>query len=455
MKFCTTCGRTYEDPEIDICPHDGTPLFGMAGSEGNDLPDEDVEPGAGEVEASSESVDLPGVIAAQAEIEPVASEEEEEEDELVDLPAPAATSATPAVEEEREDDLFTEPSEPLFQESDAQDEEQDDGLDDLFGDEEEEEEEDELVDLPASAAPVLDEPVEGDPLAASERALYGAEEEEQSLLSDDSEATPDTAPVLSDELFGDEREREFDIPGADDAASIQISEALDTTLDDLGEDSEPEGDVSLADAYQPTSIPKEDEDVTADRMADPLQDDSSGGRTGLLLVLLLLILCAGAAWYFIAGPGATPEEPTPPVGVETDGSGTQADGAQTPPVAQTPDAGVNAATVDAGAQADMGAAAQADSGATTEQGAEKTEQGAKNEASPGIAPPPVKKDPPPVKKEPAPVKKTVAAPKKTTSEPKKTASEPKKTEPAKTTTPPVEEPAKKEELKDELDNLLE
>src|SRR5690625_5313532 len=31
-RFCTTCGRNYEE-SIDICPHDGTPLFGMAGTE--------------------------------------------------------------------------------------------------------------------------------------------------------------------------------------------------------------------------------------------------------------------------------------------------------------------------------------------------------------------------------------------------------------------------------------
>ena len=43
MKFCTTCGRTYEDPAVTVCPHDGTPLFGMAGDEDGAGGDEAVE----------------------------------------------------------------------------------------------------------------------------------------------------------------------------------------------------------------------------------------------------------------------------------------------------------------------------------------------------------------------------------------------------------------------------
>lgn len=448
MKFCTTCGRTYEDPEIDICPHDGTPLFGMAGSEGKDLPDEDVEPGGeeegAELAASSQSVEELPVAAPAME----AGEEESGEDDL-ELSVPAAASAEPVAADDEtsdgtDDDLFAEPSEPLFQESEAEQEAETSLRDELFGGEEDEEDEE----VPSISTPpvVADDSVE-DPLAASERALYGDEEEQPSLLSDDSEATPDTAPVLSDELFAEEREREFDIPGADDAASIQISEALDTTLEDLSDPSEPEGDVSLADAYQPTSIPQE-EDPTADRMPDPLQEESSGGRTGLLLVLLVLILIAGAAWYFLAGPGATPEEPAQQPAVEQTDANAKEDGAQTPPVATSPDAGAG----DAGAaQGDMGVAqADAASDSDTAGGEEPVR---KDASSKGIAPPPVKKEE--VKKAPAPVKKT--APKKaTTPEPKKKVEEPKKTT---TTTPPPakkeEEPAKKEELNDELENLLE
>ena len=50
MRFCTTCGRSFED-DVEVCPHDGTPLFGSssddeAPSEGSDAPSpEESSPG--------------------------------------------------------------------------------------------------------------------------------------------------------------------------------------------------------------------------------------------------------------------------------------------------------------------------------------------------------------------------------------------------------------------------
>ena len=91
MKFCTTCGRTYEDPAVTVCPHDGTPLFGMAGDEDNAGGGEAVE-SADAVEAAA--VDAP--VAAHVEPEPELPASIED-----DLPAPV---------EEVDDDVFPAPA---------------------------------------------------------------------------------------------------------------------------------------------------------------------------------------------------------------------------------------------------------------------------------------------------------------------------------------------------------
>ena len=122
MKFCTTCGRTYTEPDVDMCPHDGTPLFSMAGSEDEpsasaslDEPSAPVvqgalmgaedlaaESGSGEYQLPDD--DLPAPVARA-----------ESEGEFDDLPAPAASRSldlesdelsSPALADSSGDDLL-------------------------------------------------------------------------------------------------------------------------------------------------------------------------------------------------------------------------------------------------------------------------------------------------------------------------------------------------------------
>lgn len=92
MRFCTTCGRNFEEA-IDVCPHDGTPLFGMAGDE---------EAAAVPEIVAEAAVAVAPATKVQAPVE-VAEEEaprEEEDDEIVVVVSPGAPAEDTAEEDE-------------------------------------------------------------------------------------------------------------------------------------------------------------------------------------------------------------------------------------------------------------------------------------------------------------------------------------------------------------------
>ncbi|MFB6351293.1 MAG: hypothetical protein ABEN55_08020, partial [Bradymonadaceae bacterium] len=99
MRFCTTCGRNFEE-DVDVCPHDGTPLFGSGDEEGEDQQEaqeqeapETPQPqpeGVGVVEESDASIGEPAFDDVSDEGGPSALElleGEEGEDPEVDAPA--------------------------------------------------------------------------------------------------------------------------------------------------------------------------------------------------------------------------------------------------------------------------------------------------------------------------------------------------------------------------------
>ena len=435
MQFCTTCGRTYEDPEIDICPHDGTPLFSMAGSEGRDLPDEEAEAIGDEADES------PSLEALAAEPAPGLHEdfsEGDEDDLALDDSGFDDPQLVPLGSEgpDFEDDLFVSPSESADEPLVATAEEPSELL---FGDDEDAFEttstsqdfdpfsEDLAFKEGAQESSSPDLALQGDPVVAAskeERELFeepAAEEAEHEELFGEPQGELSVEEPRLEELKA--QDRPLELPGADEAASLQISEAIDTTLGDLGEDSELPGDASLADAYTPSSLPQDrDLDLSDERLADPLENHSSG-RGGLLAVLVLILLAAAIGWYFLLGPGAGTAEvvptPTPDV-IEA-----------RPAEPITPEPAVIVAP-------DMASEAALDAGAL--------DAGVDAEAAQGLAtPPPVEKPKPRRRKKPAAAEVKAKAPAEVKA--------PVKSE-APAENPPLK-PAVKEKLDDELNNLLE
>ncbi|MBA2662827.1 MAG: hypothetical protein H0U74_11060 [Bradymonadaceae bacterium] len=251
MRFCTTCGRNFES-SIDVCPHDGTPLFGMAGDEEDAASEQDMaaevasvlagEPSAVVLEAPISEMDAapedqPAAVESEDAPLPVAAEKEEEE--------PVADEPEPATKEEEEP------------ESAAKEEEQQE-----------------------EAAPV-------------------AEEEEPA--ADDE--IPD-APALADDQ--DDEEDLADGPGAD-----QIAAGIEGVLDEFPETTDRPAmlaSFNLGDEDDDADMP------AASSSSSTAARKQKGKMPVFVLVILGVSLALGAYW-FIAGPGSqgvvAPERPTP------------------------------------------------------------------------------------------------------------------------------------------------
>lgn len=266
MRFCTTCGRNFET-SIDICPHDGTPLFGMAGEEEKAAQDELVaevasvlagdERATFSVEPSSEEIPVdPGLpyddVAAQ-----------EEEDLFGDSLVEPSDDVEPAVGLDDDSDPFgiaveagesagNEPSEDLF-------------ADDSFGE-------------------------DGEPSEA-----------EEDFFSE-------SAGLDEDDLFGEPSESSG-VAQDDSDVSQQIAASIDGLLDEIDED---KGEKPLS----MSSSLAADESVS---VADPYEDDyvaKKGSKMPLLIILVLVLSSAAGIYFFMNGSltnGVEPDANTPAV----------------------------------------------------------------------------------------------------------------------------------------------
>ena len=316
VRFCTTCGRTYADPDIEMCPHDGTPLFGMAGES-----DEQQETGLGASPAFDadeanplaemsvfQNDDEGGFGALGSDDEQLASDDASDEpfgfDD--DLPSP--------VERDVEDDAFDvgrsfededDLPAPIAVAMDSYDDlpaptsHDSEGEEiDLFAGQEQQveldEPSDDLSDLPA-------------PVSSTED-LFGdseSEEEEEdsasSLLLDE----PSSDPF---ELGGESSADDSDdaLPMADDAASVQIAADIESTLGELGaEDSNDSGEYAVpsASASLVDTMAVEDElsvdapETELPPIAEP--EKRSAFRTIMLLGVLAfaIIFTVVFLWY--------------------------------------------------------------------------------------------------------------------------------------------------------------
>lgn len=404
MRFCTTCGRNFET-SIDICPHDGTPLFGMAGEEENTAQDELV-------------AEVASVLAG------------DERDPVVASPFSNDVSAEPEVlpdedEAAQEEDLF---GAPLA--NPADDFDLGVGLDDTS---------DPFAIAAQAADSVADEPSEDLFAADSEEedlfAVKG-EEREEDLFGEDgdpSEAEEDffekSAGLDEDDLFG-EPEESPGIAQADSDVSQQIAASIDGLLDEIDDDK----------GQKPLSMSSSlGEDVPA--VADSYDDEyvaKKGSKMPLLIILMLIIGSVAGVYLFMNGSitnGVKPDPNTPAVV------------APKPPVQPAEEAVVEEAEAAEPAAVEEEPAAEIEEPAAVEEQAAVVEEPAKPAVVPAaeVAPAPVVAKPAVVAPAPKPVvAKEKPAPAKPVEEPAETV-KPKKTE--------AREPTAEELLEEELKRM--
>jgi hypothetical protein len=270
MRFCTTCGRTYEDDSMELCPYDSTPLFDMAGGVGafaeGELPADNEAAGGlfGKAKTAEpkESVEAP-VITPTSEPEPapspvIAAAPEPIEPKLEDLSAPVEPSA-PAPQVDPLDELPAPSSQRQTGSLAASD---------LFGESEGEEE-----------APVKPNP--------QERAVSAA--------------------------------AALQLPEADDAASIRIAANIKNAIEEIGGADSSDDAMSahkpvtahISSAYD--QLPEPSRDLRPPAGADSSRAPAPA-RSPLvpILIAVVLLAVAGAAFYFLAGPGAVQPSADPP-----------------------------------------------------------------------------------------------------------------------------------------------
>ena len=473
MKFCTTCGRKFDDSDVMMCPHDGTPLFGMADSEGDG--------------ALSSGVEIDDDVASETKAEahaPVpeksvrAHEVYDASGERDDLELGSPIEADEVLNDRGEvDDLFLPPSEA----SDAQDDAKED---DLFGDlpvsahvEQDEEiasdsgsyddlpalvdassSQEDWDDLPApsmsglssasdvagddlpvavshdeiAAASDLDAQLgleNRDDIVASALAHQESEEEDALFLPADpiEPEQPEAAEVSIDSSF------EGDLLLADDAASLDEASLFEDESILPPQDKEIDEVDSLAAEESAAEALDYEPDISTQDPLPPLEtktprppQEEKRSKVGLILFFLLLIAAAGAAWYFLAGPGARVEEPVVPV-------------PSTPaPVVVTPDSAPDAAAE----QPDTLMADEVDAG-SVDSGADMPDAASDQDAAPEADEVAVEPEP--------------AAPKSQVKPKPKPKPRPRPSRPVVRDPPPVDtpdEPDKKEDAKDVLDNEL-
>ncbi len=288
MRFCTTCGRNFET-SIDICPHDGTPLFGMAGEEENTaqeelvaevvsvLSGEDREP----IGASPFSDDTPDEPEALPDNDLAAQEEEDlfgaplvEQPDDVDLDAGLDDASDPfAIAAEAADSVADEPSDDLFA---------DESEDDLFADEREE-------DLFAGE---------------SDDDVFGQD-------GDPSEAEDDffteSAGLDEDDLFG-EPEESPGVAHADSDVSQQIAASIDGLLDEI-DDGKGQQPLSMSSSLN-------EEELAVSESYDDEYVVKKGSKMPLLIILMLIAGTIAGVYFFKTGSisnGVKPDPNTPAV----------------------------------------------------------------------------------------------------------------------------------------------
>ena len=320
MKFCTTCGRTYDDMSVDMCPHDGTPLFSMAGEEPepeaqelgsraaagafesavlDDHDREEMEGALAEVsefareEMRLEADDMLGLSQdsdGQDDSPSLQDDESVQEDPYADLPAPVATAresyddlpvALPAASDS--DDHFSladSSSEELAMPSEPQEPVQ----------------EDPYADLPAPVA--ARESYDDLPVALPAASDSGDHFSLADSSSEDLVLPPEQEADLVEEPFPPSSKEHpgFELSEADEAASLKIEHAIDDVLDDHDQE-EPE-------AAPLAFTPDAPMDTTFTDEAPAPPPKKKQGNSGTLVFLLLLTLAAVAGWYFFLGPGS-------------------------------------------------------------------------------------------------------------------------------------------------------
>ncbi|GEM_PF-6683339 len=318
MRFCTTCGRSFED-DVEVCPHDGTPLFGSSSDE--EAPPEDSDaptpeesapgkPGGGRREAeeserlkSSEGAGIVGegdVASESAGTTPSALELLEEDDE----DGTESMSADSTLDTDEMEELPLESEEPSGpNELEIHDEEGGPratamgmpgvgATEDVEGDDED--------------SPDLGEPMGGP-------APSPLDEPEPEPSSAETEQEPE----------------EVDLDEGDEA-SDQIMAGIQDTLGEFDEDSQVDGP-----AAQPLDLEQEDIEVEP----APAEDDragstepgrgkpgdesqETGGRRGFFYAAAVILVSAAAFGYFTfvdagpwfaAGEQQAPDQPKVPV----------------------------------------------------------------------------------------------------------------------------------------------
>lgn len=260
MRFCTTCGRNFET-SIDICPHDGTPLFGMAGEEENAAQDELIAEVAS-VLAGDESRDTVG---ADVFGEDVREEPDVLPDALDDVAAP------------EDDDLF----------GDLAEDSAPDALSDPFA-------------IAAEASESVGDTSSAD-LFADEEVVESSESEEDFFA--------ESAGLDEDDLFGEPSEGLSDAT-ADSDVSQQIAAGIDGLLDEI--DEEGERPLSMSSSLV--------EDEPAASVPESEYDDGYAAKKGskmpLFIILLLIVGSIAGVYFFMNGSisqGVQPDANTPPV----------------------------------------------------------------------------------------------------------------------------------------------
>lgn len=304
MRFCTTCGRNF-DNSVSECPHDGTPLFEMHGGADDEADELQSDGGAHLGGVSDDANEAAAVEAAAAQA--IVGDE---------TPAHAAFDAddedVDTADASDDDDVLL--GAPNFAEVDDSDEApqfepdpqlESGDLETSAGDEEDFGVSDsaEFIAEAAASEDVLQEQ-EGD-------ALQEDEDLEESLFdsSDDGDAfeldsDADDADLAA-ELFDDEDDAldapaDADVPDADPApSSDRIAAGIEDALGDFDDD-----------AVEPASAPVDDvfaqNDADADVAPVALEEESKGGSGKILLFLLILLVGAGLAYHFKVGPWAEP-----------------------------------------------------------------------------------------------------------------------------------------------------
>jgi hypothetical protein len=270
MRFCTTCGRTYEDDSMELCPYDSTPLFDMAGGVGafaeGELPADNEAAGGlfgkDKTAEPKKSVEAP-VITPTSEPEPA--------------PSPVIAAAPDPIEPKLEDlSAPVEPSAPAPQV-------------------------DPLDELPAPSSQR-----QTGSLAASD--LFGESEgeEEAPVKPSPQERAVSAAAALQ-------------LPEADDAASIRIAANIKNAIEEIGGADSSDDAMSahkpvtahISSAYD--QLPEPPRDLRPPAGADSSRAPAPA-RSPLvpILIAVVLLAVAGAAFYFLAGPGAVQPSADPP-----------------------------------------------------------------------------------------------------------------------------------------------